>query len=194
MADYALSNRVDETYMLMTLCPIKMDRGSSLQSRIREVFDKLGEGDASPFRRVPGLHFCRFVIIYDLPHEGYPTKRDHLNSPYLMMSADIAGDWEVCIKSMLTEVRQTMHDVFVNCVGYPGVGDSTAFLDYLKKCQIDASFAFGAYPQASLYEVRSALDVQKRFREFVLQSQTLPPEKLQEEFLKFINQLETRDS
>jgi hypothetical protein len=193
MASYALDNRVLETYMLMTLCPIKSNLGSSRQTRLREVFDGLGLGEASPFRKIPMLHFVRFVIVYDVPGEGYPTKRDHLQSPYLLMSADIAGDWEMCIQSMMTEIRPVIRSIFENCVGFPGAGDGLAFLNYLKQCQIDAAFAFGAYPQASVYEVRSALSLQKRYREFVLKTQEIAPERMQEEFRRFMSELENEE-
>ncbi len=193
MADYALSNRIDASYMLTTLVPILATEPAynqpSFQTRIRRFLAELPTGDASPFLRIPTLHFCRFVVIYDLPCQGYPVATDHLNSPYLLMAATMTGDWRSCMETMLAEIPQVFQAIYSNCVGYPGVNETQSFIDYLAKCQIDAAFSFGAYPQASLYEVKRALDVQAQFRRFVLDTQTTEPQDLQQRFQQFMSQV-----
>lgn len=192
MAGFAIGNRVDETFMLMTLIPIQPTPpgGPNYSLRIRDYLDSLGRDHASPFRKVAALHFCRFVIIDGLPNEGYQTEADNLHSEYLMLDASIAGDWEVCVTAMLSEIPEIMHKVYENCVGFPGVIEAQGFVDYLRKGLTEAAFGFGAYPQASVYEVRRAISTQKSFRKFALAAQELPPEELQGAFQKFIGQLE----
>lgn len=90
MADYALSNRVDETYMLMTLVSILQDSSGkcpSPLSRIRDYLSRLPNDGDSPFLKTPSLRFCRFVIVHDLPSQGYRSHSDHLQSPCLLISA-----------------------------------------------------------------------------------------------------------
>lgn len=195
MAGYALGNRVDKNYMLSTLTPIKVTEpagnGPSHQTRIREYLRQLPNGKASPFRRVPNLQFCRFVIFYDLPCQGYPTTTDHLNSPYVMMSSVIAGDYKVCLESMLEEVSDVLEQIYSNCVAFPGTNDIARFLEYVERCRFDATFCFGAYPQADLYEVRAAVRLQSQFREFALKTPRQNPEALQASFRQFMKTLKT---
>ncbi len=194
MASYALGNQLEETYMLMTLSPVVVvghqEDGPSFQDHLRQLLTELPRAAQSPFEKIPSLHFCRFVIIGDVPCEGFPAETDHLNSPYLLMSASIAGDWKLCIQSMLQKIPKTISDIFSNCYGFPGIGDHEAVVNYLESCQIDASFSFGAYPEASLYEVRRALKVQSEFRRFAIDSQGASPRDLQSRFTRFIESLE----
>lgn len=195
MANYALGNRVDASYTLMTLTPILNIRpegnNPSHQARIREYFAKLPNGEASPFRKIPTLHLCRFVIVSDLPNQGFPSETDHLNSPYLLMVANMAGDWKDCIRSMVQQMRVEINAIFENCVGFPGTGNPSEFVDYVESCQMDSVFSFGAYTEATLYEVHRALDVQKRFRKFATENQGVDPGDLQANFRSFIEGLKT---
>ncbi|TWT97405.1 hypothetical protein [Neorhodopirellula pilleata] len=195
MAGYALGNRVDQNYMLSTLTPIKVTEpegnGTSYQTRIREYLHQLPNGKASPFRRIPNLQFCRFVIFYDLPCQGFPTTTDHLNSPYLMMSSVIAGDYKICLQSMLEEIPDVLEQIYCNCVAFPGTNDIASFLDYVERCRFDATFSFGAYPQANLYEVRAAVRLQAQFREFALKTPRQDPVALQADFRQFMRTLKT---
>ena len=79
-------------------------------------------------------------------------------------------------------------------VEFPGVESPLDFIAYLKKCQIDTSFFFGGYPQASLLEVMNALQTQKLFTRFLIATQGARPEELKERFGAFMDDLRKRPS
>lgn len=197
MPDFAIGNVVEQSYCFMALCPIRRSApGSpnSFESRIRDYLALLPQGAESPFTRIPSIHLCRLLIIDDVPYQGFPANRDHLQSSYLMFSASIAGDATSCLSELVSVIPDIVHNVWINCVEYPGVGSPLEFIAYLKKCQIDTSFFFGGYPQASVLEVLHALQTQKLFTSFLTSAQGSTPEQLKERFVKFMEDLRKRPS
>src|SRR5262245_46366742 len=185
MPDFAVGNRVGESYCLTALTPILRDAPGapvSYQARLREVLSQLPDGAESPFARVPTIHLCRLVIIEDSRYEGSPTKKDHFRNPYLLLSADLAGDLDDSLDALVAAAPEMVDAIWRNCVGYPGIGEPRAFVEYLKQCQIRTSFFFGGYPQATLHEVLKALAVQERFTKFAVAVQDLAPHALKERF------------
>lgn len=192
MPDFALGNVVGQSYCFTALCPIRrhaVGSPDSFQTRIREYLSQLPSGGDSPFARIGSMHLCRLLVIDDVPFEGFPAHEDHLQSSYLLFTASISGDPVSCLSELLAAAPDVVHNVWVNCVGYPGIESPSEFLAYLKKCQIDASFFFGGYPQATLPEVLRALQTQTHFTRFVIGSQATPPEELQSRFRAFMEDL-----
>ncbi len=192
MPDFAIGNVVAQSYCFMALCPIRRSApGSpnSFESMIRDYLAHLPTGAASPFARVTSIHLCRLLVIEDVPYEGFPADRDHLQSSYLMFSASIAGDLTSCLIDFASVIPDVIHNVWVNCVEYPGVESPQEFISYLKKCQINTSFFFGGYPEASLLEVMNALQTQKLFTRFLIATQGARPEELKERFRAFMDDL-----
>lgn len=197
MADFAIGNVVAQSYCFMALCPIRRSApGSpnSFESRIRDYLMRLPTGDQSPFARVTSIHLCRLLIIDDVPYEGFPAERDHLQSSYLLFSASIAGDLTSCLTDFVAVIPDVIYNVWINCVEFPGVESPPEFVRYLKKCQIDTSFFFGGYPQASLLEVMNALQAQKLFTRFLIATQGAKPEELKERFSAFMDDLRKQPS
>ena len=192
MPDFAIGNVVAASYCFMALCPIRRSApGSpnSYESRIRDSLARLPTGADSPFGRVPSIHLCRLLVLDDVPYEGFPASRDHLQSSYLLFSANIAGDLTSCLAELASVVPDVLHSIWVNCVGFPGVESPPEFIAYLKKCQIETSFFFGSYPQASLLEVLNALQTQRLFTQFLIATQGTPPPQLKERFTRFMEDL-----
>lgn len=192
MPDFAIGNVVEQSYCFMALCPIRRSApGSpnSFESRIRDILARMPKGADSPFTQVTSIHLCRLLIIEDVPYQGFPTARDHLQSSYLLFSASIAGDLTSCLNDLVSVIPEVIHDIWGNCVEYPGVESPSEFIAYLKKCQINTSFFFGGYPQASLLEVMNALQTQKLFTAFLISTQGVPPQELKERFFAFMDDL-----
>lgn len=192
MPEFALGNVVENSYCFTALCPIRREAdGSSysFRTQIRSYLEQVPNGEDSPFTQLSSIHLCRLLVIDDLPYEGLPAKQDHLCSAYLLFSANIAGDLTTCLTDFASTLPELIHQVWINCVGYPGVESPHEFITYLKKCQIDTSFFFGGYPQASLIEVLNALQIQKQFIQFVIESQSAPPHELKERFHSFMDDI-----
>ena len=146
-------------------------------------------GAESPFASVTSIHLCRLLVVDDIPFEGFPAERDQLKSSYLFFSANIAGDLTSSLMDLVSIAPDVIYSVWSNCVAFPGVESPKEFIAYLKECQIDTSFFFGGYPQASLLEVISALQTQKLFTRFLIATQGARPQELKEKFRAFMDDL-----
>ena len=58
-----------------------------------------------------------------------------------------------------------MDAVYAHCVAYPGTADGDGFHRYFRHNQIETTFPFSAYPDATVPDVREALELRRRLIE-----------------------------
>ena len=174
MPDFVLGNQNGPSYCFMTLCPIQadvLDGAGAPVAELRSLLNNIPQGPKSPFASVPTIHLARFVVIDNLPFEGFPQHEDLLGVPYLLCSMDISGQPREAVNGLLTQVPDFVASAWGRCIGFPGVSDREAFWKFLEGCQIETSFFFGGYPEATLDQVLRALDMQRRFTTLAMDSQ-----------------------
>jgi hypothetical protein len=82
------------------------------------------------------------------------------------------------------------------CLGCPDLNDLTTrdmeFVEYFRKCKLDVNFFFVAQlatdasgRDASVREILRALELKRRFADFVAANQLTPPDALKSEFQDF---------
>ncbi len=175
------------TYGLTVLAPIKPDAGTlSPKGEISRYLATCPTGPESPLAKVSTTHQARWVVIAGLPYEGYPAHVDFLKSSYLLFTSNFDGDLDVYLEALATRIPETISALWTHCVGFPGVESLEPFKTYMKACQIETTFYFGAYPDATVEQVLRALAVQRRFVEFVLATQGKPARELQQAFQTLI--------
>lgn len=196
-----MSNRFGQAYGLTLMSPILGDadaNGVPQDVALRRELRELNELPASPFADVPTTHLARWVVIDEAPFEGIPAKVDHFASKYLIFTSNFdagADDDDKGLSDYLellrTRIPGTIGRLYRHCVGFPGVGEATAFHAYMKRCQVPTSFLFGAYSEASVEDVLRALDAQRRMSTFMAahQAKRSPPEQLQQQFIAFMAEL-----
>jgi hypothetical protein len=163
----------------MTLTAIAPGRSEALRERLETL--PLGAG--SPFARLDHVHFARFVIIDKLADLGPPPEvRDTLKNEYLLFSTDFDRPLERFLDAVCEQMPEEADAVWGLCVGYPGTADREAFARYMRHNQIETTFPFSAYPDASLPEVREALELRSRFVEFAVRSQGMDAAELHEAY------------
>jgi hypothetical protein len=158
----------------------------------------LSERGDSPLTQIPTTHLARWVVVDDAPFEGIPARVDHLESKYLLFTSnfDTPGGASAEPDRYLESLRSTIPDVmdalYSHCHGYPGSSDTRAFRDYMRRCQIETSFFFGAYPDATVENVLHALDAQRRFGAFVAEHQERQStsDEVQSAFFEFMSALD----
>lgn len=137
-------------------------------SRARVELESWPVGAASPFARVGGTHFARFVVLdRGLPRQVAGQPGDALG-PTLMLSAFFDDAPDAWLAALCAVMPEELDRVFASCVGCPGgvASSGHAVRAWLVEHRIAATAIFGAYPDASLADVRSALDFRARLREF----------------------------
>lgn len=190
MSDFVLGNQNGPSYLFMALCPISpdlLDGEGAPVAEMRRYFNNLPQGTASPFATVSTIHLARFVVVDDLPFEGFPQHHDRLGVPYLLCELSLCGQPRESILSLVEHAPDFVAKAWGRCIGFPGVSDREVFWKYLERCQIQTSFFFGGYPQATLDQVLRALDLQRRFAKLAADSEELSPAALKAEFKKLLS-------
>jgi hypothetical protein len=125
----------------------------------------------SPFARVPGTHFARWVVVTKLPYDGPRQKPDLLRSTYLLFSACFDGaDLGAYLERLRVGLGSVADEVWGQCVGYGGESD---LVRYLTHNRIDPAVVFAEYPTATVAAVKDALALRSRLQRFVIGHQRL---------------------
>jgi hypothetical protein len=169
-----MSNRSGQAYALMVWTPIRDGEAQPL----REYLAKLPTGENSPLARLGTTHFARWLVLPDLVYQGPPQEPDHLQSPYLLFTSNFDGELEPYLTALGHHLGDEADQIWGRCVGYPGSNDRDAFAAYLRRNQIDSTFFYSAYPDATVAAVRDALHRRERVIQFAISSQGLPPAQL----------------
>ena len=159
----ALNDRLGRS--LATFCalvPIADERA------VRDEVERWPRGEQSPFAAVPRTHFARFVIVRGLPRQVAAQPADVLGAPYLMLSAFFDGDPDRWVADLVAEIPDQLGRALGSCTGFPGDPRTHghAVRAWLVEHRVPATAIFGAYPDASVDDVRAALAFRERFREF----------------------------
>jgi hypothetical protein len=167
-----------QTHALIVLTPILPDR----EGAVRDTLDRLPPGADSALARSGTTHFARWVIINRLMYTGPPQQRDTLRGPYLLFTSHYDGALDAYLDELCALLPAELDAIYRHCVGYPGVRDRQAFTAWLRRDQLDPTFYFSAYAQASLTQVLTALELRERLRAFALETQGLDAVALKEAY------------
>ncbi|MBA3327820.1 MAG: hypothetical protein H0T43_05920 [Solirubrobacterales bacterium] len=146
------------------LLSVRPDRLTAL----REALAALGEPEHSPLARLGQTHMARFVVVEEAIRDG----------PCLLFSAEAdaqASSYLALVAERLPEAEP----VWEQCRGYPGAGDPASVARWLAEHAMPAGFSVRPYPRSTVTEVREALDLRARLRDFAIRAQDLEPAALQ---------------
>lgn len=165
-----MPNVVGQAYTFMALTAIVPGRTEAL----RQHLASMPTAADSPLAKMEQTHFARFVIIPQLVDLGPPPKtRDTLKNEYLLFSAEFDGLLQGFLNGLCDAMAVEVDAIWEHCVGYPGAGDRAAFERYMRHNQIDTTFPFAAYPDATVSDVREALALRSRLIDFAIRAQTM---------------------
>jgi hypothetical protein len=192
-----MPNQNGSVFGLTILSPILNDDKASPSHdlQIRKYLATLPTGQDSPFAKAPGTHLCRLVVMDDVIYVGAPAVEEHLKSKYLIFECnlDATGDagLESYLRGLAESIPEELDAIWSHCAGYPGAASITAFVKYMKACQIETTFFFAAVNNKSVTESLRALQTQKAVTDFIISHQGMDASLLQAEFLKFAARLKT---
>ena len=169
------TNVAGQTYALMVLTPIRPGASDEL----RAVLEGLEE---SPFARVPRTHFARLMIVPDMPVPR--GVQDPLDGPYLLLTANFDGDVGTWLDELAQRLGPEAHEIWGRCIGCPDPASGAALKAYLWRNQLDSGVVFAAYGQASVEQIRGALDKRARLADFVVRAQDMEPAERRRAFLE----------
>jgi hypothetical protein len=164
---------------LTVLTPIRAGAEAVLAVRLRALPD----GEGSPFHGLPGVHFARLVVI-DRLREGYPgapLPPSSLAAGYLLFTSTFDGTVAEHLAELRTRLGRRADDIWGHCIDYPGHDRQQQFLKYFLRNRIRENRWHRAY-DATVPEIRAALDLRRRHVKFALRAQGLGEQELREAF------------
>jgi hypothetical protein len=183
-----MANQSGSVYGLTVLSPILNDAHAvpSHDLQIRKYLATLPTGADSPFAIAPGTHLARLVVMDDVVYVGMPACEEHLKSKYLVFESNCDGDLDTYLTGLAARVPHHLDAIWSHCTGYPGATDITAFLRYIKACQLETTFFFAAVNDKSVTDTLIALQTARAVADFIATHQGMDPGQIQQEFIRFI--------
>lgn len=211
-----MANNSGNAYALTILSPIK--HGHLLETAFADVVRGRLEGwnslPNSPMTKVKQTYLCRYFVLDDVYTESTPgtdlfgtikdifsivsnkvrvdtlPKEEHLKSKYLVFSSNFHGDLDAYLTGMWSAMSAEITAVWGFCYGFEQVRDAASFIVYMKKCQLDAALFFVGATDDTLEEQLKSLYLKQQFTKFAMRTQGMPAAQLQQEYKKFILEVE----
>src|ERR1700722_4248549 len=186
-----MANQSDQVYGLTILCPFieshRLDICHAME--LRWYLGHLPRDHKSPFAEISSTYLARLVVMDDVVYVGAPACEEHLKSRYLVFEANIDGDFDNYPPRMARDTPEFVDNVWKHCVGYPGVSDVSAFVAYMKKCQITTTFFFADVNNRTVQQSLKALQTQSALAHFIQKHQGKPAAEIQREFGALLHSL-----
>jgi len=171
------SNTLGNQYALTVVTPIL----PGAERELRTYLEGLSPQN-SPLTRLRRTHFGRWVIVEDFVADPSESDPDELGCQYLLFSATLDGDVFSYLDELCEELADEAEHIWGVCIGAPHPTRGPALKAYLLHNQIDTGLFFSAYPNATVTDVRYALEARSRAVAFALEAQGMEPAALQQAF------------
>jgi hypothetical protein len=183
-----MANQNEDLYGFTGLFPIRRGEVEALRTYLRGMDS---DPNGSPLYRARRIHLARFVIVDHLPVEKYPAAYDTLRSVYLLVMCDFDGSSVAAlVEAIVANARDVAEAIWGRCRGCPSIGDTAQLAGYFEKCQQPTNLFLADQPKASVSSILSALELQRRFINFVQDHQDMPAENLQSAFEQFMAEID----
>jgi hypothetical protein len=159
----ALNDRLGES-LATFCCVVPLEDADGARAAV-EAWPLHG---ASPFARLEFVHFARLVVLPPFERQVADQPAEAVTGPSLMFSAFFDGPADALLAALCDALAGEADGAFRHCRGYPGhpASQGATFRRWLLDHRVPATAIFGAYPDASVADVRAALDFRAAFREF----------------------------
>jgi hypothetical protein len=173
------SDASGQAFALTVLTPIADGQVDALRGYLEGL---RGDDPRGPLARLPRTHFGRWVIAPDFIAEG-EREPDRLSAPYLLFTACFDGRLDSYLAELGTELAAEANEIWGRCAGCPRPAAGVALSDYLMAHRIKTGFFVAAYGNATVPEVRAALEQRERLIAFAREAQEMDDAARQSEFL-----------
>jgi hypothetical protein len=173
------SNQSGQAYAFMAMTPIVDGEEDALRAYIEGM-----PRTASPFAKLPRTHLARWVILDGFHNEDKQPKKEHLRSRYLIFTSNFDGPLGSYLDELCEQLADEAGEIWGRCHGCPDPAAGVGLKRYLLHNQIDTSFFFAAYGEATVERVIASLDQRERMIDFTVEAQRLDPGELQRRFIE----------
>lgn len=111
----------------------------------------------SKLRHLSFIHFARWSLVHELPHNGDPQPRGEFPQSRLYFESNFNGGWGEYIDAFSYELTRGMRAFWGSSVGFPGAIPTEPFKAYIRAHESEAAYYFSAYPAATSTMIQRAL-------------------------------------
>lgn len=148
---------------------------------LTDVLGRLAADGAAPMDRLATVHFARWVVLDRLAGRHPPAAGQTLRMQYLLFTASVDGSSDHFVEALRTELGPVVDEVWSHCVNYPGHWRAAEFRRYMRHNSIPVAQWFAAY-DATVEQVRAALDLRDRHITFAQEAQLMTEDELLDRF------------
>jgi hypothetical protein len=120
---------------------------------LRATLAKLTEGGGGKIAGLGTIYNVRWVIF-----DG---------DTRLLFATNFSDDLDHYMRDFAEKAPQGIDAIWGHCEGYPGAANYEKLRDYILGCAIETSGYYTAFPDASVQEIRAALDWKGKFDAFL---------------------------
>jgi hypothetical protein len=140
--------------------------------------------------RLSFIHFARWTLIRELPHNGASQPRERLNYPKLFFESNFNGGWAEYIDAFSHILTRGMKIFWGTSYGFPQPLPTGPFKRYIERNQLEASHFYSAYPQATTTMILGALKLDEQLAQFKQQTRGLDAEAFAAAWRKFMTEVQ----
>ncbi len=160
------ANNMIRQHPLIILSPIKDSKLKALDDRLAVIREDLQHGTETEFKKVPSLHYGRFVI---LNRESF---RDEPTVPVgnrLIFSTNFDGHMDEHLTDLVTHITKYIDDLYECCEGYPEPAARTTDTrkNYLKQYSIRTSAFYNGAPGRSVGQIHQEAALRDHIFDFI---------------------------
>lgn len=125
---------------------------------------RIREGRSS-ILKLKTIHFARWVMM----RKG---RLGHPKSHFLLFESNYNGNWDSYIGQFIETVASRLNCIWGNCIEYPigGSQDENWFKQHIRKYQFPAQIFYSAYPDLTVREIETNLQIYDLVTEFCTQA------------------------
>lgn len=168
-----------ETQQLTAILPLRAEVSSArepLLDRLRE----LDSAQPSPFITATNVHQARFIVLERAKLAANEAAADYPFGP-LVFSIVYDGDLEDALYELFERCGEPLDEIFAHCSDYPGASDRAGCIRQLMAAATPSRFSYRD-TDASRAEILRALELRRRFVDFVIQQQRASDHELSRAF------------
>ena len=150
------AERIDQTRMITLITPIIPAGRWWLQLLFAATRPFPALLQIKPMKVV---HFTHWSLLTSIPFNGAPQFRERLRPPLLLWSSVYNGEVDPYIEAFVAKVKLQIRATWGTSYDFPGVTSVTDLSDYIGAASWRGSYAYSAYPQATVRAILSAMTI-----------------------------------
>jgi hypothetical protein len=110
------------------------------------------------------VHYTHWSILTAIPYNGAPQVVERPDRPYLIWNSVFNGVLDPYIEGFVAAVDRQIKATWDSSYGFPGTRSIGRLKNYISSLSWPGSYAYSAYPDASVRMIDSALTIAKEHR------------------------------